>query len=354
MGVIFDLDQTIIDSSIAYYERRNRNWNNVYSLIPQMQPYHGVIKLIRKLIEIGVEVAIVTSSPRPYCIKVLNFLKISTSDVIAVCYHDTDKHKPDPEPITYAISKMKNQEGKKIIAIGDEEKDVIAANAAGIISILGFWGNSSSFMNWDKGIMPHVFCYDEESLLRYFNSQGVDMGKGGLRKRDYHIYQLFDYYPISRVHDKLSEELFDEVKQKNNRTDFCDTFCRAFEKRKKLVKPDTYGIFVVPSSSAGKWNKKLTEYVVPKLVQSMGLIDCSDYILRHTTHDKQAFGGDRSVQSNFATMRLQYYLPDQIEGAFIIDDITTTGNIFEACKQILCAEDIPRQNIYCAAIGGTV
>ena len=24
MGVIFDLDQTIIDSSIAYYERRNR------------------------------------------------------------------------------------------------------------------------------------------------------------------------------------------------------------------------------------------------------------------------------------------------------------------------------------------
>ena len=86
----------------------------------------------------------------------------------------------------------------------------------------------------------------------------------------------------------------------------------------------------------------------------MGLIDCSDYILRHTTHDKQAFGGDRSVQSNFATMRLQYYLPDQIEGAFIIDDITTTGNIFEACKQILCAEDIPRQNIYCAAIGGTV
>lgn len=354
MGVIFDLDQTIIDSSIAYHERRNRNWNNVYSLIPQMQPYQGVIRLIRKLIEIGVEVAIVTSSPRPYCIKVLNFLNISTSDVITVCYHDTEKHKPDPEPITYAISKMSNQNGKKIIVIGDEEKDVIAANAIGATSIMGFWGNYYAFTNWNNSIVPNVFCRDEESLLRYFNARGIDLGKGGLRKRNYHTYQLFDYYPISKVHDKLSEELFEEVKQRNNRTDFCDAFCSAFEKRKKLIKPDTYGIFVVPSSSAGKWNKKLTEYVVSRLVQSMELIDCSDHILRHTTHDKQAFGGDRSVQSNLATMELQYYLPDQMEGAFIIDDITTTGNIFEACKQILCAEGVPRHNIYCAAIGGTV
>ena len=36
MGVIFDLDQTIIDSRIAYEERRAGNWKNVYDLIPQM------------------------------------------------------------------------------------------------------------------------------------------------------------------------------------------------------------------------------------------------------------------------------------------------------------------------------
>lgn len=350
MGVIFDLDQTIIDSSIAYEERKNKNWQNVYALIPKMKPYYGVIELIHKLLEYGIQVAVVTSSPRPYCEKILSFLGIT--GVITVCYHDTEKHKPDPEPILEAIRKMGNQEGKQIIAIGDEEKDIIAANSAGVLSVLAYWGNYNSYL-YNK-VRPNVFCKDEESLLRFFNAKGVELGKGGLRKRDYHTYQLFDYYPVSRTHDKLSEEIFEEVKGRNNRTDICEVFCSSFEKRTKQIDPDTYGIFVVPSSTAGKWNSKLTDYVVPRLVNSMGLIDCSDYILRHTTHDKQAFGGDRSVWSNLSTIKLQYYLPKQMEGAFIIDDITTTGNIFEACKQVICAEGIPRENIYCAAIGGTV
>lgn len=350
MGVIFDLDQTIIDSSIAEEERKNGNWAKVYSLIPLMKPYYGVVSLIHALLERGIQVAIVTSSPRTYCEKVLRFLGIT--GVITVCYHDTKRHKPDPEPILEAIRRMKNQEGKKIIAIGDEEKDIIAANKARVLSVLVYWGNYDSYLY--NEVRPDVFCRDEESLLRYFNIKGVELGKGGLRKRDYHTYQLFDYYPISKTHDRLSQEIFEEVKGRNNRTDICEAFCRAFEKRTKQIAPDTYGIFVVPSSTAGKWNSKLTDYVVPRLVNSMGLIDCSDYILRHTTHDKQAFGGDRSVWSNLSTIKLQYYLPEQMEGAFIIDDITTTGNIFEACKRVICDEGIPRDNIYCAAIGGTI
>lgn len=94
--------------------------------------------------------------------------------------------------------------------------------------------------------------------------------------------------------------------------------------------------------------------MVPRLVDSMGLINCSNYILRHATYDKQPFGGDRSVQSNLSTIKIQYYLLEQMEGAIVIDDITTTGNIFEACKRVICDEGIPEGNVYCAAIGGTV
>ena len=67
MGVIFDLDQTIIDSSIAYEYRKNRNWTKVYTLIPKMKPYEKVVELIKILISQGTEVAVVTSSPRTYC-----------------------------------------------------------------------------------------------------------------------------------------------------------------------------------------------------------------------------------------------------------------------------------------------
>ena len=86
----------------------------------------------------------------------------------------------------------------------------------------------------------------------------------------------------------------------------------------------------------------------------MGLIDCSKYILRHTTRDKQAYGGDRNLQSNLQTIKLQYTLPPQMKGAFIIDDITTSGNSFESCKQLLYNTSIDNNEIYCVAIGGTV
>lgn len=168
MGVIFDLDQTIIDSRIAYRERLNRNWKRVYNLIPQMQPYQGIVDLIKTMVAEGIEVAIVTSSPRTYCQRILDFLGIT--GVITVCYHDTERHKPDPEPISLAISKMKNQENKRIIAVGDEEKDIVAANQAGIISVLGCWGNQSLCHNWNKDIVPDVKCLDVDSLLQYFDA----------------------------------------------------------------------------------------------------------------------------------------------------------------------------------------
>ena len=91
MGVIFDLDQTIIDSRIAQAERTSRNWKNAYELIPSMRPYKDIVNLIHELLKQGIEVAVVTSSPRPYCERILNWLGIT--GVVTVCYHDTEKHK---------------------------------------------------------------------------------------------------------------------------------------------------------------------------------------------------------------------------------------------------------------------
>lgn len=348
MGIIFDLDQTIIDSSIAKEERANKNWKSVYALIPQMKPYTKIVNFIKYAVDEGIEVAIVTSSPRAYCEKILEHLGIE--NVITVCYHDTDKHKPNPEPLKLAISKMKDQENKNIIAIGDEETDVIAANLIpGVISAWAYWGNYNSFNT--ARVRPDIFCRDEETLLRYFMSKGLDCDVYGLRNKEKHIYYMYDYYPISRQHDNLSQEIFNETKGKSNDKDVLNSFCRCFLKRKIPERP--YGIFVIPSSQAGKWNERLTDYVVPILVNKVGLIDCSKYLYRHTPHEKQAYGGDRSIESHLKTLKVQYELPD-LEGAFIIDDITTTGNIFKACKKLLIEKGIEKDNIYCAAIGGTV
>ena len=38
-GLIFDLDMTLVDSSIAETARKNRRWGDVYNLIPQFTLY---------------------------------------------------------------------------------------------------------------------------------------------------------------------------------------------------------------------------------------------------------------------------------------------------------------------------
>lgn len=43
-----------------------------------------------------------------------------------------------------------------------------------------------------------------------------------------------------------------------------------------------------------------------------------------------------------------------IKNKIVIDDITTTGNIFESCKQLLRDEEIGNSKIYCMAIRGTI
>lgn len=42
-GLILDLDQTLVDSSVATEARRCRDWQRVYSLIPSFRMYQGIL-----------------------------------------------------------------------------------------------------------------------------------------------------------------------------------------------------------------------------------------------------------------------------------------------------------------------
>lgn len=139
MGIIFDLDQTLVDSSIAYKARKNRNWSEVYSLINQFNSYEGIDEIIKLLKKNNIPMCVVTSSPESYCKKVLS--KFGWSFMEKVCYHDTHKHKPNPEPILKGIEKL-NCNKKDILSVGDDYNDIKAANASGVVSILSTWGRN--------------------------------------------------------------------------------------------------------------------------------------------------------------------------------------------------------------------
>ncbi len=137
MGILIDLDQTLINSQSAEQFRRNKQWSNVYEMIPQLHPYPGITELMQELKDMSIPICIVTSSPEYYCKKVIKHWgwKVDAT----VCYHNTTKHKPHPEPIQKGLSSLRLQPNK-VIAIGDAAKDTQAAAAAEVMTIGALWG----------------------------------------------------------------------------------------------------------------------------------------------------------------------------------------------------------------------
>ncbi len=139
-GVIFDLDQTLIESERAKPLRNARRWADVYKLIPELRPYDGITELIFKLNHCRIPVSIVTSSPSLYCHRIIQYWKWKID--VTVCYHDTHYKKPNPEPILLAIQKL-NVSNSSVVAIGDDAKDIIAAKKADVLSVAAVWGSSN-------------------------------------------------------------------------------------------------------------------------------------------------------------------------------------------------------------------
>lgn len=144
MAYIFDLDQTIVDSSIAEGYRKQKEWRIVYSLIPQFRIYEGIDEIFEMLHRRGERICVVTSSPRKYCEAVLRQFDLK-ADVL-VCYHDTKLNKPYPDPIFKAVELL-GERSEDVVSIGDTENDVIASKAAGVISCLALWGSQIDNVN---------------------------------------------------------------------------------------------------------------------------------------------------------------------------------------------------------------
>ena len=160
-GIIFDLDQTLVDSNIAKSYRSARNWNTVYSLIPKFVLYEAYDKVFEFIRDNDLKVGIVSKAPSVYVKKVLNHFNIPFDTVVA--YHDVKLQKPNSEGMNLALTQL-GLSAEDVISFGDE---VIASNGARIESVACLWGsaNEEALLGSDA---DHVICTPNEiiSLLK--------------------------------------------------------------------------------------------------------------------------------------------------------------------------------------------
>lgn len=135
--IIFDLDLTLVDTTLAEPYRKERDWNGAYSILPRCSIYEGLEEVFNIIRKYDIKTCIVSTSPRPYVEKVIQLFKLPINYIVA--YHDAKPIKPHPAPMLKALE-MLGCDAKDAISFGDRVIDIQSSNSARIESVACFWG----------------------------------------------------------------------------------------------------------------------------------------------------------------------------------------------------------------------
>lgn len=138
-AIIFDLDQTLIDSSSAEMYRKARNWQVVYSMIPKFVMYTGIREVLDEITSRGIKVCIITTSPGAYARKVINHFQIPCDHLID--FFAVSNRKPHPESFNLALKRLACT-CDAVVSFGDRTIDIIASKASGIYAVACLWGSA--------------------------------------------------------------------------------------------------------------------------------------------------------------------------------------------------------------------
>lgn len=106
-----------------------------------IKSYPGIPESLRRLGAAGVEIAVVTSKRRHSVELALDsFPELREAVDRFVTMEDTEKHKPDPEPLLKGLEMLGGGDPAEAAYVGDAPFDVSAAKAAGMTSIAVSWG----------------------------------------------------------------------------------------------------------------------------------------------------------------------------------------------------------------------
>jgi len=135
--IIFDLDQTLVNTQPVERLRAAKSWGAVMAKLPQLSAYDGIHELLVALHERGDRLAIVTKSPDMIA---KAFIKRFNWPIdIVIGSHQVKRRKPDPEGLLLAM-KTGASSPEETFHIGDQAEDTQAARAAGVTAIGSAWG----------------------------------------------------------------------------------------------------------------------------------------------------------------------------------------------------------------------
>lgn len=109
------------------------------NICAQTQPFEGVIGCLEKLNEYAIPWGIVTNKPGWLTDKLLAYFPIMAQCGSIISGDTLSKRKPDPLPLLIAAKQL-DVEPSSTLYVGDALRDIEAANAASMISVIAKYG----------------------------------------------------------------------------------------------------------------------------------------------------------------------------------------------------------------------
>lgn len=119
-AIILDFDKTLFNTSVDNEARENKDWDKVYSLIPQYELYEGWREVLKWTKENNIKVAIISGAKTELITKTLEYHKV---EVDAVVGYQFMKPKPSRRLVNLALKKLGGILRKNVISIGDHILD---------------------------------------------------------------------------------------------------------------------------------------------------------------------------------------------------------------------------------------
>jgi len=136
--------------------------------VPDVELYPHVREVLGSLCDIGVRLALVTTSLHAQIDPLLAKYGLAKCFSAVVCGDDVTQQKPAAEPLETAL-RLLGGDKKTAVMIGDSEKDIVAATNAGIDSVLFHPSSHEVFYDLKKlrQLHPTYIVQDLREILAF-------------------------------------------------------------------------------------------------------------------------------------------------------------------------------------------
>ena len=138
--IIFDLDDTLLDTSALAPLRKEGKWRDVQNWLPTCKVHEDVLGVLETARASGLKIAIFSNSPSQYIRQLLNHFDVSVD--LIVSYHDVRQHKPSPEGVQRILAYF-SVEAHQALYLGDSDVDRQSAKNAGVEFFKVEWGSAN-------------------------------------------------------------------------------------------------------------------------------------------------------------------------------------------------------------------